>query len=201
MKPLFVVAGIAGFSLLTACGDGTPFEDDGPVPVGTAVLADGVYTVTQGDSDVELAADDSIPLSGNSVWLAPGDRAQAYESDNVLAIGGVLEDGTPFAGITGIVRDAPAGDATFEGGFAVLQGEDGYNAGDLTLNFDLETGALTNDGGDLTVDATATEIGMSGTVTYDGQNANLLGNFYGTDEVAGAFTGDEIGGVIYGTQQ
>lgn len=201
MKLFQMTAGFAGLSLLAACGDGTPFANDGSVPVGNAVLASEVYTVTQGDLEVDLPAEDSVLVSGQRVWLAQGNRAQAYESDNVLAIGGVLEDGTPFAGISGTIAQRPSADATFDGGFAVLSGEDGYTPGDLTLNFDLETGALTNVGGLLDVDASATELGISGTVALNGQSADLRGNFFGTDEVAGAFTGDEIGGVIFGTQQ
>lgn len=201
MRPISFVTGLAGLSLLVACGDGSPFASDGTPAAGTAVLADEVYTVTQGNTEVALALADSVVISGQRAWLASGDRAQAYESDNVLAIGGVQADGTPFAGISGTTRVAPAGDVTFEGGFAVLSGEDAYTPGALTLNYDLETGSLTNDGGQLTVEATATELGITGTVGFEGQSANLLGNFYGTDEVAGAFTGDTIGGVLYGTQQ
>lgn len=195
------VASLAGLSFVAACGDGTPFADSNTVPVGTATSSSDVYTVTQGDTDVALAIEDSLIVSGQRVWLNPGNRAQAYESEDVLAIGGVLEDGTPFAGITGTVRDAPAANATFVGGFAVLNGESDYNTGSLTLNYDLATGALTNDGGLLTVDATSSVVGVSGTVTYEGQSATMLGDFYGTDEVAGAFTGSQIGGVLYGTQQ
>lgn len=201
MKISQIATGVAGLTLLSACGDGTPFADDDPIPVGTAALASEVYTVTQGDTEVALALEDSLLISGQRAWLAPGNRAQAYESDNALAIGGIGEDGTPFAGISGTVRDAPISDVTFEGGFAVLSGENDYTPGNLTLNYDLATGALTNDGGLLTVDATATELGISGTVTFEGQSGDMLGNFYGTDEVAGAFTGDEIGGVLYGTKQ
>lgn len=196
-----IITGLAGLSLVAACGDGTPFAADDVVPVGTATLSGDVFTVTQGATSVALATEDSLIVSGQRVWLAPGNRAQAYQSENVLSVGGVSEDGTPFAGITGIVGDAPAADATFVGGYAVLSGESDYDAGALTLNYDLNTGALSNDGGPLTVVATASPIGISGTVTFDGSDANLLGNFYGTDEVAGAFTGADIGGVIFGTQQ
>lgn len=199
MKYLPLLIGLTGLSALTACGDGTAFQDDEEVPVGTVTELDGTYTITQGDREITLLADDTVTLNGQRAWLGDDERAQAFESDNVIAIGGVDADRTPFAAISGSVGEAPTGDATFTGRYAVLQGED-YESAALTLNYELDTGAITNDGGDLTVDATATEVNITGTVEYAGETGNLEGNFFGDDEIAGAFTGETMGGIIYGTQ-
>lgn len=199
MKYFPLAISIASLTALTACGDGTPFQDDGPVPVGTVEFADGVYTITQGDTEVVLDEDDAIALQADQqTWIDGNARAQLFESDNAMVVGGVTADGTPFAALSGSVGDNPTGDATFTGGYTVLTADD-FNSGDLTLVYDLETGALTNDGGALTVDAIATEVNITGTVEFAGESGNLEGNFFGEDEVAGAFTGDAIGGIIHGT--
>lgn len=200
MKHLPVLISLASVTALTACGDGTPFQNDDAVPVGTVTAVDGVFTITQGD--VEVILDDSdtpVTISGQTAWLGDQDRAQSFQSDNVIAVGGIAEDGTPFAALSGVVGAAPTGDATFSGSYSVLQGQD-LRSAPLTLNYDLETGAITNDGGDLTVDATATEVNITGTVAFEDQSGILEGNFFGEDEIAGAFTGDDIGGIIHGTQ-
>jgi len=199
MKSVPLLFSIASLTALTACGDGIPFEADEEVPVGTVAFADGVYTITQGDVEITLNEEDAVSISGQNAWLGDTDRAQAYESENVTAIGGISEDGTPFAALSGSVGEAPTGDATFSGRYSVLQGTN-LSSSALTLNYDLESGAITNDGGDLTVDAAASELSIDGTVTFDGQTGTLEANFFGDDEIAGAFTGDEIGGIIHGTQ-
>lgn len=200
MKHFPLMIGLAGLSVLGACGDGTPFQNDDPVPVGTVSIADGVYTITQGDVEIVLNEDDAIiPQTGELAWGDDTVRARAFQSDNVQIIAGLPNDGAPFAAISGTIGAAPLGDATFTGRYTVI-GPESIESGRLTLNYDLATGAVTNDGGALTVDAAATEINISGTVAFEGQSGDLEGNFFGENEVAGAFTGAEIGGIIYGAQ-
>ncbi|SEV95598.1 hypothetical protein SAMN04488515_0394 [Cognatiyoonia koreensis] len=199
MKQISIIFGLAGLTALSACGDGSPFANGGVVPVGTAAVADDTFTVTQGDIETILEREDSLaPQDGQNLWLDENLRATAIQSDDVLTIGGVTGDGTPFAGISGNVADAPDGDATFTGEYVVIT-PDAYRPGDLTLNFDFATGAITNDGGDLTVDATASEVNITGTVEFNEQSATLDGNFFGEGELAGAFTGAGMGGVIFTT--
>lgn len=201
MKLPFLTTGLLGLTVLTACGDGTPFADDSVPAVGSATLNTDTYVVSQEGVEILLDAAEAAPFNGLRAWITTPDRAIGYETDFALAIGGIAEDGTPFAGVSGTDRAAPTGDAVFVGNYGVVSGTDGYETGALTLTFNVLTDALTNDEGDLTVDAILTDDGFAGTVEFEGESANLRGDFYGTDEVAGAFTGDTIAGVISGVEE
>ena len=201
-------------TITSACGgttiiDNSPMQDPEPVPVivepvGTATEnANGTYVVTQGTTVTNLPAT-NVNINGQKAWRTGFNggtfNGDSYAGTDVLAIGGVTADGQPFAGISGTQTAAPTGNATFTGRYAVTQSNGSSVSGVLTMDFDLADSTLTNDGGDLGIDATVSGGEVTGLVTYDGSSAELEGGFYGTNEVAGAFNGTGLGGIIFGTR-
>lgn len=138
--------------------------------------------------------------------------ALGYEGADVTVYAGTDTGAQPnFAAIDGDTSAAPTGNATFAGHYSVADDPaEGFNAlatedenGALTLNFDLAASTLTgtSDNGVLSVNATVTGAELGGTVTVDGQSADIdVGGFYGTNEVAGGFTNTAYGGYFYGQQ-
>ena len=110
-----------------------------------------------------------------------------------------MQDGSVFAGISGTLGTVPTT------GLAIYTGRYGVNTASISqsspleLTADFDAGTIADNTDDITVEATISGSQIEGTVTFEGDTANLSGGFYGTNEVAGAFAGDEIGGVIYGT--
>lgn len=193
--------------LLAACGGSgggsvttTPTTPTTPTTssVGSAAVQGGVYSVTTNGATTTLPSG-AYTLNGQKAWATGDVRANAYEDANVLAIGG-LNNGTPFAGVTGTTGTAPTtGTATYTGRYAVNT-ETTQRSGALVLNADFAAGTVSDSTDAIDVAGTISGSAISGTVTYNGESGDLAGGFYGTDTVAGAFAGDKIGGVIFGTK-
>jgi hypothetical protein len=165
--------------------------------VGSAANTGGAYSVVQGTTTTTLPSG-GFSLNGQPAWATGTTRANAYESGNVLAIGGV-QSGTSFAGISGTPGAVPAtGTATYTGRYAVNSAASSQS-GALALNADFDAGTIADNTTAIDVAGTITGSEFAGTVTFGGDTADLSGGFYGTNEMAGAFAGDNIGGVIYGS--
>lgn len=190
---------------LTACG-GSSGSDSTAVPtapttpaiaVGSAANTGGVYSVVQGTTTTTLPSG-AFTLNGQPAWATGTTRANAYESANVLAIGGV-QSGTAFAGISGTPGVVPTtGTATYTGRYAVNSAASSQS-GPLVLSANFGSGTIADNTAAIDVVGTITGSEFAGTVTFGGNTADLSGGFYGTNEMAGAFAGDNIGGVIYGS--
>lgn len=194
-------------TLLSAClGD-----DYGPATV-TALSAGG-YEVTADGKTITLPATDSVvtgsDLTSQGYWTAslPGTSGQTYESANVLAVGGV-HNGAGFGAISG-TPVAPPSITTVYQGLVGYSYAGSYVSIPINLTFDpngvdyqldgLALNAVTG----VVVRGTVSGTTIYGSVTLsEGGNylaaAPIDGGFYGTDEVAGAFSGDDFGGVFYG---
>lgn len=210
-----IVIGLAlgGTVVLTACGGsggGTanvnPTPNPTPAPVttiGTAANSNGTYSVTQNNVTTTLPVT-NFTLNGQPAWAGTqGFRANAYESANVLAIGGLDGNGDLFAGITGtLTNNLPSGTANYSGRYSLTTAGQTITSAPLDLSADFTTGTI-QDVGNNTIDVSGTISGssISGTVTYNGSNSTLSGGFYGTNEVAGAFDGSNFAGILYGIEQ
>lgn len=167
------------------------------IVVGSAVNTGGAYSVVQGTTTTTLPPV-AFTLNGQRAWSTATTKANAYESANVLAIGGV-QNGTEFAGVSGALGTVPAtGTATYTGRYAVNTALLSQS-GPLELNADFAGGTIADNTSAIDVAGTITGSQFAGTVTFGGDTADLSGGFYGTNEMAGAFVGDNIGGVIYGS--
>ncbi len=214
MKTLALVPVVA---VTAACGgsslnENISFGNGTPTPTPSAALAvgsaaenpDGTFVVTQGASLTNLPAP-NVTVNGQQAWRIGFNggtfNADSFSGTDVLAIGGVSDAGTPFAGLTGTRTIAPTGDATFTGRFALAQTNGTSVNSPLTLAYDMSDGTLTNVGGDLGVDASALGNDLSGTVTFNNESADLAGGFFGTNEVAGAFNSTSFGGILFGTSE
>ncbi|UWQ97722.1 hypothetical protein K3729_09485 [Rhodobacteraceae bacterium S2214] len=207
---------IAAASTLAACGGSGGGGAVTPVPVPVPAVefeagvvttnADGSFTIAQGGETINLPAS-RFTSNGQLAWQmgfnGGVDNANSFITDDVTAIGGVSggAGGTAFSGITGTLGDAPAGDATFDGRFAVSETSGAGRSGPISLVFDLSGNTLESAAGAaLVVDGDVASNGqVTGSVTYGSETAEFEGGFYGDDAVAGAFNNDAIGGVFYGT--
>ena len=207
---------IAALTLLGACGGGS--GDSGATGRGDMVVdpivpfaagavtanANGSYTILQGDETIELPAS-NVFFNGQTAWQTGFnggvDDADSFISDDVIAIGGVTGDDTVFSGITGTLGDAPTGDATFDGRYAVNNVSGAGQTGALSLAFDLAASTLTSTSGStfVVVGEVTSSGAISGTIAFGGETADFEGGFYGANDVAGAFNNTTIGGVFFGT--
>lgn len=167
------------------------------IAVGSAAKTGGVYSVVQGTTTTTLPPV-GFTANGQPAWATATTKANAYESANVLAIGGV-QNGTEFAGVSGTPGAVQAtGTATYTGRYAVNTASSSQS-GPLELNANFGAGTIADNTSAIDVAGTITGSQFAGTVTFGGDTADLSGGFYGTNEMAGAFAGDNIGGVIYGS--
>ena len=156
---------IAAASTLAACGGSGGGGAVTPVPVPAVEFeagvvttnADGSFTIVQDGETINLPAS-RFTSNGQLAWQAGFnggvDNANSFITDDVTAIGGVSggAGGTAFSGITGTLGDAPAGDATFDGRFAVSETSGAGRTGPINLVYDLSgnnlesaAGAFNND--------------------------------------------------------
>jgi hypothetical protein len=198
---LLALAACGGTSTtVTTSGPKTPVPAAGDI----ALSADGKnYVVTDGAKTVTVPVL-ATKFNGQPAWIASGaTRAAGYtdSAGKIVAIGGV-DNGVGFRGVNGLADAAPTGNATFTGRYSVVKSTGaGFNGGPLTLSYNLSGNSITNVGGNLTVSGTVspTDSAISGSVIYNGDSATLEGGFSG-DNVAGAFSSNDIGGVIYGSK-
>lgn len=202
-----LLATIALATLAACGGGGNPFDTPTDVTtpgvsfpdVGRATqIGDGPITVNQAARAVVLPA---TPLTTTVVTsIAEGSTtAHAVSGINALAVGGV-SDGAGFAGITATFdADQPGKNATFSGTYGVTT-LTGQSEGLIELEYTFADQSLRSVGGPLAVSATASGPLLSGTVTFAGEDAVLSGGFFGQDQLAGAFNGDTMGGVILASE-
>lgn len=167
------------------------------------------------DGKAHLADGPATSANGHIGYDSANLRAVIYETSDVLAIGGMYYANPydTFGGITGTLGNMPtAGTASYTGDFgAVLQEGTvvymyaGING--LTIDVDFEAAELVgsgNNGFELEGDIVGSEF--TGTASLLG-NTNAVtttvpmqGGFYGTETVAGAFSGAGLAGVFGATQ-
>ncbi|MEJ6398415.1 hypothetical protein [Yoonia sp. 208BN28-4] len=209
--------------------DDTSFLDDIkpgdviPLADGQAQVANGVYSVMQNGETVILPENGEISLNGQLAWVSTNQtRAVTFAEGTALLIGGMEPNGTTFSGISGPLSAAPTVDdlvpavdftptsLRFDGRVSYVTANEVndtmgiffYNPRSERLSGDLTRSGL--DGSietTIKLDAGLTSSGaLSGTISINGDDAQLKGGFYGEDSVAGAFNGENIGGVFSGTQ-
>lgn len=171
-----------------------------PLPQPVAAIGDASrvgagYRITQTGVTTDLPAS-SLRIGGQTAWSSGGRRAVSYAGTEVLALAG-LEGSDIYGGISGTQTAAPTGNATLVGRYSVAA-TDVYLSEELRMTFDAATGALTNSGGELEIDAQATGPSLDGSVTFRGRTADLEGGFYGTKEAAAVFIGTNLAGVFWG---
>lgn len=192
---------------LTACGDGTnPFNfttdvdasDAAPTPGGVTTADNGAITVDQTNGTIAIP---TVELTDAVIaTYAEGDvSGSAVQNGDLLAVAG-LNGGAGFAGITGTTdTSAPDANATFTGNYAVTN-RSGTATGPIEIIYTFGNTTLVSSGGDLSVAAIADGAALSGSVTYAGESGTLKGGFYPDGNLAAAFNGDTMGGVIFAAQ-
>lgn len=201
LKHFLCLSAVAG---LAACGgSSTSNSGSGTVAVdGVVKLSNGSFELTQSGTTVTLPAtgstSNSMPLWFNASSSSGTVTALAYESADVLAVGGTI-DGTPMAGITGTEVAPPSVNTSYDGRIAYVQGSLFQNQA-ITLTYDANANTVSGASTSATVAGTMSGNEMSGTVTVGSNTAAIEGGFYGTDEVAGSFSGSAFGGVFFGIE-
>lgn len=205
---LFLPA-LLSLTALTACGSsetvnitssGSSITTTTP-PVttpGSAALVNGSFVTTQGTYVTTLPST-NVTLNGQKAWISGDTRANAYEGTNVIAVGG-LKDDTPFSGITG-TTSAPviSGTSALYSGRYAVNAPTGTQSGNFDMTADFSGGTVSGTTGTFSVSGTITGNDFAGTAQYGSESAELKGGFYGTKDMAGVFSGNAIGGVIYGS--
>jgi len=203
MIPTKITVSLCAICLVSACGgssDTTPVIT-APTPTtfetNAIANANGTFTVESDGRTVELPAS-SFFSNGQPSWFSGDLRASAFDDADVLAIGGIDADGT-FHGIAG-TPTALSGSADFTGRWAV-NSTTSQRSGPLELAYNFDAQSLTTSTGMLEVTGTVNDDGtISGSVDFEGAQADFEGGFFGGDTAAGAFSNDTIGGIFYGTQ-
>lgn len=198
---------LASIALLSACSETiidntstttTPTATLTNLAPGSAAVSGGIFSATSGGTTVTLPAS-GFTLNGQTAWSNGTTRANSYASASVTAVGGI-HNNTVFSGITGTLGTIPTtGSATYTGRYAVNT-QSSSNSAPITMSVDYAGGTVSSTGSALTVNGTISGSTVSGTVGFAGKTAPLTGGFYGTNELAGAFSGNDIGGVVYGTR-
>ena len=207
-------------TFLGACASTTPAPTVPVIPAGAIGNAtantDGTYTVTANSTSYDLGTPTIAGGNTNRFFgFLPDARARGFSNADVIAIGGLLGDGTGIAGLTG-TASAPAqtsGTATYAArytmvyttasGAPVIAGTDGattisvdFSAGTLSAGSPYLTFTNTNiSGATFTGDVTCsyTVNGCTGT-------SPMQGGFYGTNGIAGVYAGTNFAGAFYGTK-
>ena len=191
-KTIIVMTAVVG---LAACG-GSGSDLSTPDPVITVAPvssdadivrnADNTISGTSNGQPFELPETGTI-VNGQPAWIGGALLVNGFETDDVLAIGGVSA-GEPIAAIAGNLADAPAGDATFTGRYAVYSVGVSVN-GPLTVTYDLATSTVSASDGEFEMSgAIASDGAGTGTITFAGATADWNGGVYSGDSVAGVFT-------------
>ena len=196
---------VLAMTLLGACSatiiDDTSWLTSNPltnVAPGTAALSSGFHSVTSGGTTITLPAT-GFTLNGQTAWSDGTNRAGSYVSPSATAIGGI-QGTTVFSGVSGTLGVRPAsGTATYAGRYSA-HAQTVSNNGILSLDVDYGAGTVTATNTTVAIAGTISGGNVTGTVTFNGATAPMVGGFYGTNEIAGAFSGNDIGGIFYGTK-
>ena len=178
--------------------------------VGTANESSGTFTVTfDGVDYVLLSGVQSTDVTtGEEQWMGGGYNVAGYEGTDALAIGGRV-NGVAVAGFSGTPDGTAVDAATYSTTYRIGTPNNSIQTSTVSLTIDLGAGAITgNNGSSFVVNGSLSgaEIGGSVDWTYFNgvstvtESAVLKGGLFGTDEMAGAFVGDNYGGVIFGTK-
>jgi len=202
-------------TFLGACAATTPTTTTPTIPagaIGTASAnADGTYTITVNSTTYELGA--GIVAAGNTLRFPTPNYARGFSNADVTAIGGMLNDGTAFAGISGTASSSvPTGTATYNtrytmvyptaSGAPIIGGTDGAT----TVSVDFVAGTVTNTSPYLNIVGAISGVTFSGTATCNyptngcAATVPMEGGFYGTGGIAGVYSGTGLAGAFYGTQ-
>lgn len=219
MSKLQVLTVLSASALLGACVTATP----PPLPAGAIGNAtdngDGTYSVIANSTTYSLGApgvtpDNELRFSG----FAPSALARGFSNADVTAIGGMLEDGTTFSGISGAASTTvqTGGAATYTGRWAYTYAPSSGPlpvsgvGGTLTATADFGAGTLIGNPDPLAAfsfTATIDGVTFSGTAScnYPGggcvYTVPLEGGFYGAaNAIGGAFAGTGLAGAFYATE-
>lgn len=206
------LTGLAALFALGACSSTTTPEPVSVPEVGTANLdaTTGSYSVTVGGQTTALGSPTSTVIGvGARNWNTADYSAYSYGDPSVTTIGGFNKTtNTPFAGISGSLGAIPASSSAIYNGrigltayypAATVKYRDYIRV--LQLNVDFGAGTVSQAYNGVTIDGTISGSAFTGTATYDssGAVAQMAGGFYGTNTVAGAFSGPEFAGAFLGT--
>ena len=213
MKPIIIAACFV--VSVSACGTTiidndfvtNPAPDLGAPIIGeVSQLANGTFEIDTGTETITLPAA-TTTLNGQASWVFGNDssiRGGTYQSVDVLAVGGI-SNGRAFGAIAGTQMAPPVMNVIYNGRITLA---DATGASELPIGlvFDSNAGTMTASGtigatGIYALDGVVTGNDIGGTVTYNGNTAPLDGGFYGTNETAGTFASDDIGGLFYGIAQ
>lgn len=205
-------------TFLGACASTAPTTPTIPAgAIGNASAnADGTYTITANSTSYELGT--PTVAGGNTLrfsYFLPSSLARGFANADVTAIGGMLGDGTAFAGLTGAASSSipTTGTGTYTtrytmvfptaSGAPVIGGLDGAT----TVNVDFLAGTLSSTASPyLVFSGNITGVTFSGTATCSypangcAATVPMEGGFYGTDGIAGVYSGTGLAGAFYGTK-
>lgn len=172
----------------------------------------GTAAVTQArwlGSQVTTRSNPTHTVGGQPAWA----DAFAYSSTSVEAVvadaGTTLEAGIRIPEldfIDGTPTQLPnSGSATFSGHYGVLYADPvttvtSAQDGTITLLADFSNASVTSISSPLNVAGTIDNAAVNGTVTFNGQSADMFGGFTGDEELVTAFEGDNIAGIIFTTE-
>lgn len=203
-------------TFLGACAATTPTTTTPTIPagaIGTASAnADGTYTITANSTTYELGA--GSVAAGNTLRFPTPNFARGFSNADVTAIGGMLNDGTAYAGISGTASSSipTGGTANYLSRFTIVYPTAsgapiiGGTDGATTVSVDFLAGTVTNASPTLILSGTISGVTFSGTATcnYPGNGCAatvpMEGGFYGTDGIAGVYAGTGLAGAFYGTK-
>ena len=203
MKPITFTTISAFAVLLGACASTQT------ATVGTAAfdLSSGNYTVTQDGTNYTLSSgspkvDDSEGSMRFWNWSASGTLTSgfSFSSNPDYAVAAGLDNGTYFAGVSGIVSSAiPAGGvSSLTGGYAfVVNGVD--HTGPLAITADFGAGTIVDTSAGIDLSGTISGGNISGTVTVAGETGTLAGGLYNFTtgyRLVGAGVGANMAGIL-----
>ncbi|MEL6641297.1 MAG: hypothetical protein AAFP98_08290 [Pseudomonadota bacterium] len=177
-------------------GAGDPMvEEDGAVR-----NSNGTVTVTAGTTTLDLPVENSDSTDGLPRWFDGSVNADGFETDAVLAIGGI-QDGTFFSAVSGDFASAPVGSLTYQGRYEINTSTVGVGS-PLTIEYDASQSTITALDGDFEVSGDVTNAGVAtGTVTFEGVSTDFNGGFFGPDaDVVGVFHSNSFAGIFYGDE-
>ncbi len=216
MSRFNVLTVLSATALLGACAATTPTTPALPAgAIGNATTnGDGTYTITANSTTYDLGT--PFVAAGNTLRFSASGLMRGFSNADVTAIGGVLNDDTPFAGISGTAASSvpTTGTATYTSRYTIAyprtSGAPHIGGLDGTTNVSVDFAALTvtNSSPYLNISGTISGVTFSGTATCSygsaasGCNAMvpMEGGFFGTDGIAGVYAGTGLAGAFYGTK-
>lgn len=184
--------------VLAACSGTISSRGGRGVPIGTGVTTDSRIVVLNTDGTLpDVGIDESNSVSVSRVSNVGG---FAYQM-------GRVEGQNEFLGVAGVapnteVGTAPtAASATYRGDYSLAYADrtefGAPVSGSITLNADFNNRRLTGQSDGLTIDGRLAGQSISGTATYRGVDADLIGQI-GNTRAVGAFAGRTSDAVLTG---